>query len=123
MVLVDTSVWVAHLRDGNKRLSALLHEGHVLGHPLIIGELACGNLKNRRPILCFLQQLPMAAEARHEEVLMFIERHALMGKGFGWIDTHLLASAFLSKVSLWTFDKSLDRILSSLGMSHPGGPG
>lgn len=63
MVLVDTSVWVAHLRDGNKRLEALLHESHVLCHPLIIGELACGNLKNRGLILRFLQQLPMAAVA------------------------------------------------------------
>ena len=123
MVLIDTSVWVAHLRDGNKRLEALLHEGHVLCHPLVIGELACGNLKNRGPILRFLQQLPMAAAARHEEVLIFIERHALMGKGLGWIDTHLLASAFLIKVPLWTLDKSLDRISSSLGLSYPGSIG
>jgi predicted nucleic acid-binding protein len=123
MVLVDTSVWVAHLRDGNKRLEALLHEGHVLCHPLIIGELACGNLKNRGPILSFLRQLPMATIARHEEVLIFIERHALMGKGLGWIDTHLLASTFLSKAQLWTLDKSLDRILSSLGLSYPDGLG
>ena len=123
MVLVDTSVWVAHLRDGNKRLEALLHEGHVLCHPWIIGELACGNLKNRGQILRFLQQLPMAAVAGHEEVLIFIERHALMGKGLGWIDTHLLASAFLSKVPLWTLDKSLDRISSSLGLSYPGSIG
>jgi predicted nucleic acid-binding protein len=119
MVLVDTSVWVAHLRDGNKRLEALLHEGHVFCHPWIIGELACGNLKNREPILSFLQQLPMAAVARHEEMLIFIERHALMGKGLGWIDTHLLASAFLSNVPLWTLDKSLDRISSSLRLSYP----
>ena len=123
MVLVDTSVWVVHLRDGNKRLEALLHEGHVLCHPLIIGELACGNLKNRGQILHFLQQLPMAAVAVHEEVLIFIERHALMGKGLGWIDTHLLASAFLSNVPLWTLDKPLDRILSSLGLSYPGALG
>ena len=123
MVLVDTSVWVAHLRDGNKRLEALLHEGHVFCHPWIIGELACGNLKNRGQILNFLQQLPMAAIARDEEVLIFIERHALMGKGLGWIDTHLLASAFLTKVPLWTLDKSLDRISSSLGLSYPGSIG
>jgi predicted nucleic acid-binding protein len=123
MVLVDTSVWVAHLRDGNKRLEALLHEGHVLCHPLISGELACGNLKNRGPILRFLQQLPMAAVAGHEEVLIFIECHALMGKGLGWIDTHLLASAFLSNVPLWTLDKPLDRISSSLGLSYPGALG
>jgi hypothetical protein len=90
---------------------------------LIIGELACGNLKNRGPILRFLQQLPMAAVAGHEEVLIFIESHALMGKGLGWIGAHLLASAFLSKVPLWTFDKSLDRISSSLEVSYPVGPG
>ena len=121
MVLVDTSVWVAHLRDGNRRLEALLHEGHVLGHPLIIGELACGNLKNRGPILHFLQRLPMAAVALNEEVLILIERHALMGKGLGWIDAHLLASALLSKAPLWTFDKPLNRISSKLGLSYPGG--
>jgi len=120
MVLVDTSVWVEHLRDGNKRLEALLSEGHVLCHPLIIGELACGNLRNRGPILRLLQQLPVATMARHEEVLLFIERHALMGKGLGWIDVHLLASAFLSKVPLWTLDKPLDRVLAPLGVSYSG---
>jgi len=123
MVLVDTSIWVAHLRDGNKRLEALLHEGHVLCHPLIIGELACGNLKNREEILSFLQKLPTAAPAQHEEVLIFIERHALMGKGLGLLDIHLLASAFLSKVPLWTLDKPLDRMSSLLGLSYPGSIG
>ncbi len=100
MVLVDTSVWVAHLRDGTIGLEALLNEGEVICHPFIIGELACGNLKNRSEILSFLQALPMATHAEHEEVMQFIENYGLMGKGLGYMDLHLLASALLTKVPL-----------------------
>jgi len=118
MVLVDTSVWVAHLRDGNTGLESLLNEGHVICHPFVVGELACGNLKNRREILSLLGALPMAAMAQHEEVMIFIEKNKLMGRGLGFIDIHLLASAILSKVSLWTRDKKLDQISSLLGLSY-----
>jgi predicted nucleic acid-binding protein len=83
MVLVDTSVWVAHLRDGNTGLETLLNEGHVAGHSFISGELACGNLKNRSEILSLLQALPMAIHAEHDEVVELIEAHNLMGKGSG----------------------------------------
>jgi predicted nucleic acid-binding protein len=107
MVLVDTSVWVSHLRDGNPVLAHLLDTGEVLCHPLIVGELACGNLKNRSAILSFLQLLPMSLEAEHEEVLSFIEDRRLMGKGIGYIDIHLLASAMLTDVPLWTYDDRL----------------
>ena len=93
MVLVDTSVWVSHLRDGNAELANLLNDGRVLCHPLIVGELACGNLKDRAAILSFLQLLPMSIEAEHDEVLSFIENNRLMGKGRGYVDavsyTHL----------------------------------
>jgi hypothetical protein len=107
MVLVDTSVWVDHLRRGDEAFEALLQRGQVLAHPLVIGELACGNLKNRAEILRLLQTLPQAQMAGQDEVLAFIENHALYGKGLGWIDVHLLAAALLNHVPLWTRDKAL----------------
>jgi predicted nucleic acid-binding protein len=116
MVLVDTSVWVAHLKEGKIRLQRLLNDGDVICHPFIIGELACGNLKNRPEILSLLQSLPTATSVEHEEVIQFIENYRLMGKGLGYIDIHLLASALLSKVSLWTFDKKLNDAASKLGV-------
>jgi hypothetical protein len=85
-------------------------------HPFIIGELACGNMKNRSLILSLLQALPMAVQAEHEEVMTFIEQHKLMGKGLGYIDIHLLASALLTGISLWTLDKRLSRAAESLGI-------
>ena len=118
MVLVDTSVWVAHLRRGNIGLEALLNEGHVVCHPFIIGELACGNLKNRSEILSLLQALPVATPAEHEEVMQFIENYSLMGKGLGYIDMHLLASAILSRVPLWTLDKKLKQVSLKLGLAY-----
>jgi predicted nucleic acid-binding protein len=118
MVLVDTSVWVAHLRKGIRGLEALLNEGDVICHPFIVGELACGNLKNRGEILSLLQTLPVAIHAEHEEVMYFIENYSLMGKGLGYIDMHLLASAMLTKVPLWTLDKRLSMISSKLGMEY-----
>jgi predicted nucleic acid-binding protein len=118
MVLVDTSVWVSHLREGNKALVRLLNDGYVVCHPFIVGELACGNLKNRSEILSLLQTLPMSIIAEHEEILEFIENNQLMGKGLGYIDVHLTASAVLTGVPLWTFDKKLDEISKSLGMSY-----
>jgi predicted nucleic acid-binding protein len=114
MVLVDTSVWVSHLRDGNTELTNLLNDGRVLCHPLIVGELACGNLKDRSVILSFLQLLPMSIEAEHEEVLSFIENRRLMGKGIGYVDVHLISSAILTGAPLWTFDKKLAQVADSL---------
>ncbi len=108
MVLVDTSVWVSHLREGNADLERLLINGEVMCHPFIIGELACVNIKNRHEILSLLRLLPMAFQADHEEVLRFVENNALMGKGLGYIDVHLSASAVLTGVPLWTYDKKLN---------------
>ena len=118
MVLVDTSVWVSHLREGTIGLDALLNKGQVVCHPFIIGELACGNLKNRSGILSLLQALPMAISVEHEEVMQFIETHSLMGKGLGFIDMHLLASAVLTKVPLWTLDRKLNETSLKLGMRY-----
>lgn len=105
MVLVDTSVWVEHFRQGKIGLDDLLNEGQVACHPFVIGELACGNLKNRFQILSLLSTLPTALVAEHDEVMQFIETHHLMGKGLGFIDAHLLASALLTGIPLWTLDK------------------
>ena len=118
MVLVDTSVWVVHLRNGNIGLETLLNEGHVVCHPFIVGELACGNLKNRVEILSLLQALPVATHVEHEEVMKFIEDHTLMGKGLGYIDVHLIASAILTEIPLWTVDKKLNEISLKLGIGY-----
>ncbi len=116
MVLVDTSVWISHFREGNKKLITLLEEGRVMCHPFIIGELACGNIKNRKLILSLLEALPMVVQAEHEEVMLFIGQHKLMGKGLGYIDIHLLASALLTGVNLWSLDKRLKKAAMELGV-------
>ena len=114
MVLVDTSVWIAHLRGGNSQLEQLLNDGDVLCHPFIIGEIACGNIRNRNEILSLLQSLPMAEKAEHDEILEFIEHKKLMSKGLGYVDVHLLASALLSGSLIWSFDKKLNEVASEL---------
>ena len=114
MVLVDTSVWVAHLRQGDVALETLLLEGRVVCHPCIIGELACGNLQRRAEILTHLQALPQAKAASQTEVMQFIENYGLMGRGLGYIDVHLLAAARLTGVPLWTLDKRLSEVAGEL---------
>ena len=116
MILVDTSVWISFFRENNTKLKKLLMEGQVVSHPCIIGELACGNLKNRSEILSLLETLPKAVVAGHKEVLYFIEQRRLMGKGLGYIDMHLLASAKLSQVSLWTLDIKLEETAKTLNL-------
>ena len=108
MILVDTSVWIDHLRVGEEGLVALLNSSRVMVHPFVVGELACGNLRNRAEVLTLLKELPRAPVATDEEVLFFIERHALMGRGIGYVDAHLLAAVLLADVArLWTRDKRL----------------
>jgi predicted nucleic acid-binding protein len=116
MVLVDTSVWVLHLREGNAELEKLLIESQVMCHPYIIGEIACGNIKNRTEILTLLQQLPLVTPAKHTEVMGFIENKRLMGKGLGYIDIHLCVSAKLTGIPLWTLDKRLNATNQELGI-------
>jgi predicted nucleic acid-binding protein len=106
-VLVDTTVWIDHLRRGNARLASLLESGEVESHPFVIGELACGSLKYREEILSLMDSLPKAIEADHHEVLTLVESRGLVGSGLGWIDAHLLASALLGRTTLWTLDRRL----------------
>jgi len=122
LILVDTSVWIDHLRDGDEKLASLLHGGAVLMHPFVVGELSCGNLRDRESVLGLLQKLPRATVATDSEVLFFIEGHALMGRGIGYIDAHLLASASLSNTArLWTRDIRLCRIAAELGQAYENG--
>jgi hypothetical protein len=118
MILVDTSVWIEHFRSGNIGLENLLNEGRVVCHQFIVGELACGNLSNRSEILSLLQALPLANRAEDDEVKHLIENYSLMGKGLGYIDMHLIASAILTKVPIWTLDKKLNEVSSRLGSGY-----
>lgn len=118
MVIVDTSVWVSHLRGDHEGLVELLEAGEAMCHPFVLGELACGNLKNRAAIIGLLQLLPSAAVVQDEEALAFIDANKLMGRGLGYIDVHLLASARLSGVPLWTLDKRLDSAAAELACAY-----
>ena len=116
MILVDTSVWIDHLRQVDPELSRLLNEGVVLCHPFVVGELACGNLKNREEILDLLAALPTTKAASHQEAMHLVTDRKLSGPGIGWIDAHLLASALLSSCTLWTKDKALQTVSISLNV-------
>lgn len=116
-MLVDTSVWIDHLRRGNARLARYLEVGDVLMHPFVIGEIACGHLSRRDEVLALLGSLPRVAAASDGEVLVFVEKHKLAGSGVGWIDAHLLASAALASTRLWSLDVKLDRIARRLGLA------
>lgn len=108
MILVDTSIWIGHLRSGNSRLADLLDRSQVLAHPFVIGELACGNLRKREEILRLLTDLPQSPVASPAEALHFIEGNQLMGLGIGYIDIHLFAATALAENALlWTDDKRL----------------
>ena len=116
-MLVDTSVWVDHFRQADAALSALLIRGEVECHPFVIGELACGTLHRRKEVLSLLQRLPQVPLGSHNEVLTFVERHGLMGRGIGWIDAHLLASTSLARSLLWTRDRRLAQSARTLTLS------
>ena len=115
-MLVDTSVWIDHLRKRNATLVHHLETMQVSTHPFVIGEVACGSLANRAQFLKLLAAMPQVAPASHDEVLHFIVAHRLMGRGLGWIDMHLLASASLAKLPLWTLDKRLSAVTRELGL-------
>jgi predicted nucleic acid-binding protein len=115
LILVDTSVWVDHLRRGDAQLVDLLESNAVIMHPFVIGEIACGNLSDRALTLDLFHHLPGATVADTDEVLGYIERHRLHGKGIGYVDIHLLASTAISGAKLWTRDKRLLLVARELG--------
>jgi hypothetical protein len=118
VTLVDTSVWVDHLRASDPVLSRLLDTGEVLGHRFVTGEIALGNLRQRDVVLSALRELPQAIVASHDEVLDFIERRALFGYGIGYVDAHLLAAVRLSAGGrLWTRDRRLRAVATQLGLA------
>ncbi len=119
MILVDTSIWIDHLRASDEKLITLLDAGMVLMHPYVIGELALGNLGARETVLSDLSDLPGAVVATESEVLRFIDRYALFGRGAGYVDIHLLAAVQLTAdAELWTRDKRLHSIAVQLGLAR-----
>ena len=121
MVLVDTSVWIDHFRVTSGSLASLLEMGEVAMHPFVLGELACGNLANPKEIIALFHALPPVRKVEDDELLLFLERRTLMGRGIGLIDVHLLASCHLDGCRLWTKDKRLRTIATGMGIefSHP----
>jgi len=119
LILVDTSVWVEHLRGGLPSLKASLEASEVVMHPWVVGELACGHLHQRAQLLDLLQGLPAATVASASEVLLLIEQEQLMGRGIGYVDAHLLASARLTGCWLWTEDRRLGALAKDLGVAAP----
>lgn len=118
MILVDTSIWVDHLRTADPVLVRLLDQGRVLVHPFVVGELALGNLQDRRTVLSALEQMPQAVRARDDEVLNFIETSRLHGLGIGYVDAHLLASTRLTAdATFWTRDKRLSSVSEQLAVA------
>ena len=118
MILVDTSVWIEHLRVASAILSELLGDGEVLVHPFVLGELALGNLRRRDAFLSDLRDLPRAAVASDEEVTSLIQRQTLFGCGIGYVDAHLLAAARLTAgTKLWTHDRRLQAVAAQLGLA------
>jgi predicted nucleic acid-binding protein len=118
VILADTSVWIDHLRAGVPALADALEQGRVLVHPFVVGELACGNLRNRREVLELLGNLPSVPAATDAEAMEFIERRILMGRGIGYIDVHLLASVALAGTAkLWTRDRRLAAAAAELNLA------
>lgn len=117
MILVDTSLWVDHLRTTDARLTALLEDEQVLLHRFVVGEIACGVLKGRAEVLALLRNLPHIKAVDDDEALAFVEAHSLMGSGVGWVDVHLLASVYLSGDRIWSRDQPLLRVARRLGIA------
>jgi len=119
VILVDTSIWIDHLRIGDSQLTTLLHDGRVLAHPWVIGELALGHLTHRSEILELLHNLPHATAATDAEVLTLIESRHLFGLGIGYVDAHLVAATLLTAgASLWTRDKMLGVVAAKIGLTN-----
>ena len=118
MILADTSVWVDHLRSGDTRLAELLHAGHIVGHALVVAEIALGSLRDRTGVLSLLDGLRSLPVAREDEVRLLIERRRLFGRGIGFVDVSLLASCLLvPETCMWTRDRKLDAVARDLGLA------
>ncbi|MCY4047078.1 MAG: PIN domain-containing protein [Candidatus Dadabacteria bacterium] len=118
MILVDTSVWINHLRSHDALLKNLLVKGGVLTHPFVIGELSMGVFPKRKEVIAGLKEIPLADIMEDEEMLLFIESNSLAGKGIGYVDAHLLGAVSLSKpAKLLTYDKNLHKVASKMGLS------
>ena len=117
MLLEDTSVWVRHLREGDARLASALERGEVWTHPWVIGELACGRLSDRATLLGHRRALPSTPVASVDGALALIERRSLMGRGVGWVDVQLLASALLAGTRTWALDRRLSTVAEELGVA------
>lgn len=118
-ILVDSSVWVGHFKQRNGRLAALLEEGRVVCHPYVVTEVACGTPPNRRAIVTMLAELESTPLATPDEILELIERRSLYGRGCGFVDMSLLASALLSDQTLiWTLDKRLESVAAGLNRAY-----
>ena len=117
-ILADTSVWIKHLREGDQNLIQWLEQGLVACHPFIIGEIACGDIKNRHEIISLLNDLPSTIILDHSEIMEFIENRKIMNEGIGYIDVHLLGSALVSETPLWTFDEALMKIAIQLSIGY-----
>ena len=122
MILADSSVWIDHLIVENPHLVSLLQQGQILIHPMVVGELACGNMRGRADVMRLLRVLPRILVATHDEVLYLIESHRFMGRGIGFIDAHLLTSAAMaSSAQLWTNDRRLGELANELGVAYGQG--
>lgn len=117
LVIVDTSIWIDHLRSPDERLGDLLRLAQVRMHPYVVGEIALGNLPDRQKLLFFMDRLVAAPIASNDNVLTLIERRALFGSGIGYVDAHLVASAFLIDAMLWSRDKRLLAVAQNLGIA------
>jgi predicted nucleic acid-binding protein len=115
VILVDSSIWIDHIRAPDELLTTLLARHEVVAHPFVIGEVALGNFRNRQAVLASLEELPGAELATDEDVINLIEQHRLYGRGIGYVDAHLLAATRLTPAtSLWTRDRRLRDIAAEL---------
>lgn len=118
MILIDSSVWIDHFRTENSLLSGLLMQGAIVMHEFILGELAIGNFKNRKEILTLLDSIPKLSKLTHDEFLYFLEQNSFYSKGVGFVDIHLLGSTKLAGVKIWTLDKRLLKLATSLNLNY-----
>jgi predicted nucleic acid-binding protein len=118
MILTDSSVWIQFFRAGDRELRTLLEEGRVVMHDFVLGEIACGNLRDRASTIAELQLLPRIEAATTDETMSLIANHRLYGLGLGWIDAHLLAAALLARCEIYTLDRALAKTAHDLAIAH-----